>query len=146
MLALVDAETRGTIVELGAGWGGLARALARRCPHARVRALEVSLVPFAFAWLVQRARPLANLPIERAHFTTRALDDADVIVAYLWTGGMRALASARLKDGARVVASTFALPEHTPETTVRAKDAYASPVYRYRVAAPRQEAPAARDA
>ncbi len=58
MLALVPADTRGVIYELGAGWGGFAVRLAWRCPAARVIAYELSPLPFivakALQWLSRR--------------------------------------------------------------------------------------------
>ncbi|MBL8956851.1 MAG: class I SAM-dependent methyltransferase [Myxococcaceae bacterium] len=133
MLELVPGDTAGTVYELGSGWGGFARALARRCPNARVVGVEASLVPWAFAALLQRVRPAKNLRFVRGDFFAEPLHEADVLVCYLFTGAMQALATrVRPKPGAVLISSTFALPGHTPETTVRAKDLYASPVYRYR--------------
>jgi len=133
MLELVPADATGTVYELGSGWGGLARALARRCAGAQVVAVEASLVPWAFSALVQRVSPLSNLRIVRGDFFEQPLGDADVLVCYLFTGGMQALAErVKLKPGAVLVTSTFALPGRAADDTVRARDLYASPVYRYR--------------
>ncbi len=133
MLELTPADASGTVYELGCGFGGLARALARRCPKAHVVGVEASLVPWAFAALVQRVRPLPNLRIVRGDFFAQPLGEADVLVCYLFTGGMQQLAQrVSLKRGAVLISSTFALPGRTADATVRAKDLYASPVYRYR--------------
>jgi hypothetical protein len=84
--------------------------------------------------VVQRLMPLPNLSFVRGDFHAQRLGDADVLVCYLFTGGMRALAErGGFKPGARLVSSTFALPGRTAESTVRARDLYASPVYRYRL-------------
>jgi hypothetical protein len=134
LLELVPAETHGLVYELGSGWGGLARALARRCPNARIVGIEAALLPWAFSAVMQRLAPLPNLSFVRGNFHGQPLADADVLVCYLFTGGMRALAErASFKKGALLISSTFALPGHTAESTVRARDLYASPVYRYRL-------------
>lgn len=133
MLELTPADATGTVYELGSGWGGLARALARRCPKAQVIAVEASRVPWAFSALLQRVRPLPNLRIVRGDFFEQPLADADVLVCYLFTGGMQKLAErVKLKSGAVLVSSTFALPGRVADDTVRASDLYSSPVYRYR--------------
>ena len=133
MLELVPADTTGTVYELGSGWGGLARALAKRCPRATVIGVEASWVPWAVSRLVQRLSPLPNLRLERGDFFVEPLHEADVLVCYLFRGGMQALSErVKLKPGAVLVSSTFALPGREAADTVRAKDLYASPVYRYR--------------
>ena len=123
----------GTVYELGSGWGGLARALARRCPQAQVVGVEASRVPWMFSALVQRVAPVPNLRFVRGDFFAQPLAEADVLVCYLFTGGMRQLSErVKLKPGAVLISSTFALPGRTASETVRAKDLYSSPVYRYR--------------
>jgi hypothetical protein len=122
-----------TIYELGCGWGGLARALARRFPSSRVIAVEASFVPWAMTALMQRLQKLPNLEVVRGSFWAHPLGEADVLVCYLWTGGMRELAERlHMKPGAVLISATFALPGRTADDTVRARDLYASPVYRYR--------------
>ena len=69
----------------------------------------------------------------RGSFWAHPLGEADALVCYLYTGGMTELAQRlRLKAGAVLISATFALPGRTPSDTVRAKDLYGSPVYRYR--------------
>jgi hypothetical protein len=130
MLSLCPEDTRGTVYELGSGWGGLARALARRCPQAQIIGVEAALLPWAFSRLVLALAPLPNLELRRADFFTLPLDGASLAVCYLFTGAMQQL-SARLAPATRVVTSTFALPGRTPAQTVRADDLYRTPVYRY---------------
>ena len=141
MLELVP-QTASTIYELGCGWGGLARALAKRFPSARVIAVEASLVPWAMTWAMQRIQKLPNLEVVRGSFWQHPLGEADALVCFLYTGGMRELAErVRMKPGAVLISATFALPGHTPEETVRAKDLYGSPVYRYRGLSPPGDSP-----
>jgi trans-aconitate methyltransferase len=132
MMSLVPSSAA-TLYELGCGWGGLARAMARRFPSARVIAVEASLVPWAMTAALQRLQHIPNLEVVRGSFWSQPLGEADVLVCYLWTGGMQELAARlRLKPGAVLISATFALPGATAEQTVRADDLYRSPVYRYR--------------
>ena len=131
IVELCPRELEGTAYELGSGWGGLARAVARRCPKAQVIGVEAAFLPWAFSALVQRVAPLPNLRFVRGSFWSHPLGEADLLVCYLFTGGMRQLAERlRLKPGAVLVSSTFALPGHTAADMVKASDLYGSPVYR----------------
>jgi hypothetical protein len=131
MLGLCPPETTGIVYELGSGWGGLARALARRCPQARVIGIEAAFVPWAFSRVVLAVAPIANLSFERGSFFDRDLGSASLCVCYLFTGAMQRL-SERLAPTTTVVTSTFALPGRPADVTVRADDLYRTPVYRYR--------------
>jgi hypothetical protein len=133
MLAMVPPMTQGEVHELGCGWGGLALALARHCPRARVIAWEASLLP----WLVSRlrARGVANLEVRRGDFLEGDLARAEVLVCYLFTGGMRALAGklSRERSGEAVclVTNTFAVHGWPPAETVTVDDLWRTRVYRY---------------
>jgi hypothetical protein len=133
MVAMVPADVRGEVHELGCGWGGLAIALARRCPKAHVIAWEASLVP----WLVSslRACGIQNLEVRRGDFLRADLSRAEVLVCYLFTGGMRALAEklSRERAGTPVclVSNTFSVHGWTPADTVTVEDVFRTRVYRY---------------
>lgn len=134
MLAQLPPEVDGTIYELGAGWGGLALALARSQPKARVIAMEASWVPWAFSVLRVALTGVPNLEVRRGDFFATDLSHAQVVVTYLFTGAMARLAtklSTELKPGAYVVSQTFALPSWQPRHTEKANDLYRTPVYRY---------------
>jgi 16S rRNA A1518/A1519 N6-dimethyltransferase RsmA/KsgA/DIM1 with predicted DNA glycosylase/AP lyase activity len=118
------------VLELGSGWGGLARALARRCPKAQVIGIEAAFVPWAFSRLVQALAPLPNLTLRRADFLSQPLDQASLAVCYLFTGAMQRL-SERLSPGTLIVSSTFALPGRAAAQTLRADDLYRTPIYLY---------------
>src|SRR3990170_3851302 len=51
MLAALPDELTGTVAELGAGWGGLAFAVAGRHPRARIIAYELSPLPWLVLWV-----------------------------------------------------------------------------------------------
>jgi SAM-dependent methyltransferase len=124
-------ESPGVIVELGSGWGGLARAAARRFPLARVTGLEMSPVP----WLVSRLLRRRNTQFLRRDFFSFPLHDADVVLCYLTNPLMAKLApklKAELKPGARVVSSTFFIEGWEPETVEDVKGLWTTRIFVYR--------------
>jgi phospholipid N-methyltransferase len=135
MLERVDPETAGTIVELGAGWGGLALQLAKRCPKAQVIAFEASLVPALFCRFRFSLSKADNVTVRHQDFMRCDLSSSQLLVCYLFRGGMQALErklKQELPPGAQLISLTFALP-NTPHTRVDyASDLYRSPVYEYR--------------
>lgn len=137
-LTLVPQDAAGDWHELGAGFGGLAVAVARARPAVRVIAWEAALVP----WLCLRARLAVlgprNVVARRADFFAGALREAKGVLCYLYPGAMKRLGpklSAELPPGTPVVSHTFALPDWVAERTAVAPDLYRTPVYRYRAPA-----------
>jgi hypothetical protein len=129
----------GELHELGAGWGGLALALARRCPQATVLAWEISLVPVVVLSLRARASGLHNLQPRWGDFMKADLRRAQAVVCYLFTGGMERLAPklhTELPEGALILSNTFALRGWAPEEVTQVADLYRTRVYRYRVKRP----------
>ena len=135
LLALLPAEQAGLVLEMGSGFGGLARALAEQHPQATVVGYERSPLP----WLVSRLwlvlRPQANLRFVRADFRSAPLGEARTVVCYLVGPAMKALApllAKRLSPGAAVLSCVFALPGWLPIDRGQSADIYGSPVYLYR--------------
>lgn len=138
LLSLVETDLHGTILELGAGWGTLAFALADRCPRAKVVACELSPLPFAVCWLRQRLAPRLNLELRRQDFFQASFTGASLVVCYLFPGAMSRLApklAAELAPGARIVSHTFALRGWSPLRTLVVEDLYRTPIYLYEVPA-----------
>ena len=136
LLALVPAGLSGTVVDMGSGFGGLARALARHCPAATVVGYERSPLPWLVSRLWQALWPLPNLQLCRADFRTAPLEGARLAVCYLGRPAMAALApcfAARLGPGALVLCHTFALPGWRPVATATAGDLYRSSLFLYRL-------------
>jgi hypothetical protein len=123
------------VYELGSGWGGLARRLARSLSASHVRGFELSSIPYGWSSLVNRLRRHANLEISRADFFGASLHDADIVVCYLYTGAMARLKEkfeCELRPGTMVISNTFAVPGWAPAEVVRLNDWYRTPVYVYR--------------
>lgn len=138
LLSLLPAETEGTVLELGSGWGTLAFALADHCPRARVVAYELSPLPYAFSRLRQRLAPRRNLQLVRADFFGASFSEASTVVCYLFPGAMTRLAprlSTELAPGTRILSHTFALRGWKPLRTLVVDDLYRTPLYLYEVPA-----------
>jgi len=131
-----DEKTDGRIMELGSGWGHVTAALARAFPSARVMGVENSLVPYGVACCLKWLWPRKNLHFRRADIFRVPLDEADVVVCYLFPGAMNRLKGKILRecgDGCRVVSHTFALAGWTAARQIRLGGLWNSRVYLYRV-------------
>ena len=136
MLAMLPGEVAGPIYELGSGWGGLARSLARRYPSVAVRGFEVSVLPWLVSRAVRAAVGPANLSFACKNFHTADLTDAALVVCYLPGPAMEKLRpklEAELPPGALILSNTFALRGWQAIDTRTAPDMYRSQVYLYRV-------------
>jgi Methyltransferase small domain len=134
ILSLIERDCAGIIVELGAGWGGLALALAKHCPGASVVAIEASLFPALFCRLRFALSGQPNVAFKRADFYTVDLSRAETVVCYLFRGAMEKLEpkfSRELQAGARVISHTFSMYHRPYHKVVRASDLYASKIYLY---------------
>jgi len=132
---MIDGLAPAVVYELGAGWGGLALALARRFPGARVVAVEASPLP----WMVCRLRAALsgpdNLEVRLGDALKAELADADLAVCFLCPPAMAKLAPRLdevLRPGAHVLSNSFALPGWTPAREARVDDLHRSAVYLYR--------------
>jgi hypothetical protein len=137
LLELLPPDTRGTVLDLGSGWGTLAFAVADRCPRARVVAYELSWLPWLFSRLRQRLFPRPNLDLYRGDFFTDAsFRDATCVITYLSPRIMTRLADrfeTELPVGARILSHTFGLRGWKPVRQERLQDLYRTPVYLYEV-------------
>lgn len=135
MLELLPDRIEGPIYELGSGWGGLARALARRYPGAPVRGFEVSVLPWAWSRLWRLLGGPANLTVALANFHGADLSDAALVVCYLPGPAMEKLRpklEAELPEGALVLSNTFALAGWRAAREKTVPDIHQSRVYLYR--------------
>lgn len=129
-------KIQGTVYELGCGWGGLAFLLALRYPESEVKAYEVSPIPWLYTYLLQRFYRLENMTLYWKDFFLDSLEDASLVVCYLYPGAMERLRKKfekELKPGTLVVSNTFAIPEWEPEEVIKVNDFYRTKVYIYRM-------------
>lgn len=130
MVGLVPPQFEGEVHELGAGWGGLACAVARRCPKARVIAWERSPVPFLVLLISVRLRRLANVEPRWADFWSQPPSAGAGVVCYLYPHAMSRL-EPQLRQCAFVVTSTFGFRGWKEAEKQVVDDLYRTPVYRY---------------
>ncbi|MGE0198488.1 MAG: SAM-dependent methyltransferase [Simkaniaceae bacterium] len=133
LLSLLPDLEEGTIVELGSGWGNLIFPLAKKYSKCKVIGYENSPIPYIFSSLLNHA---PNLKILRQDFFEKSLQDADLVVCYLYPKGMEQLKSKfekELRPGTKVVSHTYEIPGWTPHETIEADDLRCSKIYLYEV-------------
>lgn len=131
---LARKKISGNIYELGSGWGTLAFALAKQYAHCNVIGYENSIVPYLFSQICNLFTGCRNLKMVCKDFYATPLNDADLVVCYLYTGAMEKLRTKferELKKGAIVVSHTFAVPYWRPVEEIVVDDIYRTKVYLY---------------
>lgn len=124
----------GVILDLGSGWGTLARAIAKKYPEAQVNGIEISWIPFLFSVLYNKLDPCKNLHFIRQDFFQYDCSKANLIVCYLYVGAMEKLGEKfanELEEGTLIISHTFALPGVVPFKVFYVNDLYHTPVYFY---------------
>ena len=137
MLESIPLDTKGIIYELGSGWGSIALPLSSRFPNCIIRAYEISPIP----WLVSVTinylfNSNKNLIIHRKDFYNCSLQDASVVVCYLYPGAMNKLKfkfETELKPGTIIISNTFAIPGWTPNSVYELNDIYKTKIYLYKL-------------
>ncbi|MGD8833893.1 MAG: methyltransferase [Desulfobacteraceae bacterium] len=131
---LARKKINGNIYELGSGWGTLAFALAKQYAQCNVIGYENSIVPYMFSQVRHLFTDCENLKLVCKDFYTTPLNDADLVVCYLYTGAMVKLRNKfenELKKGAIVVSHTFAIPHWIPAEEIVVDDMYRNKIYLY---------------
>jgi 16S rRNA A1518/A1519 N6-dimethyltransferase RsmA/KsgA/DIM1 with predicted DNA glycosylase/AP lyase activity len=140
MLSLIP-DGKGTLCELGAGWGTLAMPMAKRFKSSQVIAIELSPVPWLFMKLRQILFARPNLEIIRANFLTHPLpNDVRVVVFYMHPQMLtkaRPVLERALSPGTLVISNVFEIPGWEPEAVHKLEDSFCPQVYVYHV--PEQE-------
>lgn len=134
LLEQLPKTQEGTIFELGSGWGSLAFPLSKKYRNCQVIAYENSPVPYLFSALLNHA---PNLKIMWQDFFEKSLQDASMVVCYLFPKGMERLKAKfekELRPGTLIVSHTFAIPGWEPKEVIETDDLYASKIYFYEVA------------
>ncbi len=127
---------RGSIVDLGSGWGGVGFVMAKRYPNHPVIGFEVSFLP----WVISRLRLMFfsqdNLTFQRTDFMQANLASAALAICYLAPESMTAIGdklNRQMAVGALVLANTFSIREWRELDRKTAADMYRSPVYLYEI-------------
>ncbi|MCB1119483.1 MAG: class I SAM-dependent methyltransferase [Chlamydiia bacterium] len=128
VVQLARKHAEGPIIDCGSGFGTLVKALAKKTPHP-VIGYELSPIPYLISRLFTWHQP--NVTLHRQNFLTAPLDDASVIVCYLYPGGMATLLP-KLPSNTWVISHAFALPNTTPQDVITVDDAWGTKIYLYR--------------
>lgn len=136
---LLPNHLNGTIYDLGSGWGTLVIPLAGRYPDCPVIGFETSPLPYWMSVLrlkfFKTCSHLSNVQFVKSDFFSANLEDASLIVCYLYPGAMKKLKSkfeAELKPGTWVISNTFAVPGWKEERVLGAADLYHTKIYLYK--------------
>jgi hypothetical protein len=133
ILDLIPGNAGERFAELGSGWGTLALAVTRQRPEVQVVAYELSFLPWLWSIGLARLVGRRNIEFVRRDFFDADLDDADVVLCYLFPGAMERLAErlTQLAAGSIILSNTFRLPGWQPDEVVELDDLYRTRVYRY---------------
>ena len=123
----------GAIYEMGCGFGGLARALARSFPERQIEAYEIS--PVVAAWARFWGRPLPNLQVHRADLMAAQPGDAAAVVCYLMSEATQKLGrklDQELSPGSVVLSVVFRFRDRKPQQERSPKGRHSGSIYLYR--------------
>lgn len=120
VLALLDGREAPRVIDIGSGLGGLALALARARPDARVEGVELAPLP----WLASRLRALlagSRVRFLRGDYEKLDFGDYDLVYAYLSPAAMDGLwrkARREMRPGSVLVSYEFAIAGQAPDRVV----------------------------
>lgn len=132
IIKLLASLSTNEIYELGSGWGGLAMQIAKTFPKTKVIAYEASPIPWLWSFCVAKIKGIKNLELIYRDFIQEDLNNAEVIVCYLYPKGMKLLQE-KLKKNHTVISNTFAFPEASPTQTLFLDDFSSTRVYFYKI-------------
>jgi len=113
------AKPDGRAVDLGAGFGGPMRALARAHPAGRYRSVEASPVTALICWLL--AVPYRRVSVRWGSLWNCPLGDQDLVYVFLSPAPMERLwtkAKAEMRPGSLLVSNTFPVPGVDPAQVI----------------------------
>lgn len=128
-------KASGKIYELGSGWGTLTYSLAKKFPNIEVVGYEISPVPYLFSKVIAKSCAINNLKLEKKNFLNTSLDEAQLIVCYLYPKGMEQLKvelEKKLSPGTWVISNTFAITGWSPYFVHHVQDLYRTKIYIYK--------------
>jgi hypothetical protein len=139
---LLPTRTNYSMLDLGAGLGGMLAYLSLKYPQGRFHGMEIAPLPFAMAWL-RRFAGKGKFQISRGDFWAHNLAPYDVVYAYLSPVPMSRIwqkACAEMSPGSCFISNTFAVPGVEPLKIIELDDFHNSRLYVYRMPARMAEA------
>ncbi|MDR0578571.1 MAG: methyltransferase [Candidatus Accumulibacter sp.] len=134
LAGLLAGESAGKIVDLGAGAGGLACALARALKDVHISCVENSYLPWAIGFL--RAARLPNCHWRLGSLWDVSLAEYGVAYAFLSPAPMSRLwlkVKSEMRPGALFISNSFPVPEVEASAEIEVGDARKTRLYCYRL-------------
>lgn len=123
-----------TVLDLGSGWGGLARDISRTLKTVQVTAMELSLLPHIYSRIISFFCGYKKISHSRNNFLKNKLKSRTIYVCYLSGPVMKKLRhrfeTDLPKDGL-LISIAFAMPAWTPQRVEYAGAKLCTPVYVY---------------
>lgn len=120
----------GALLDVGSGWGGLARRMARQFPERSVAGVEPLLIPYCFSVLVQKLLGPSNLSFRWGYARAQDAEGAAAVVLYLGPKATRRVAPLFLGQ-CLLVSAFFKLPDREANFTHVEDDPLRSSVFVY---------------
>lgn len=133
LAGMLQRDSPGTLLDLGAGLGSLLCPLARRFPEMRFTGIENAPLTWLIGWL--RTRRYPNIQWRWGSFWEVDLARFDMVYAFLSPAPMLALwekARAEMRPGAYLISNSFIVPDVEPESAVETGGAANRVLYVYR--------------
>ena len=131
-----ELSVRGTVIELGSGWGSLGFPLAKKFPDIHIIGYENSPAPYLFCEGMNLIYQRKNISFILGNFFRDSFGGADAVVCYLHREAMTKLKpkmERELRPGCFVISNTFAVPGWKPLKIIEVNDIYRTKVYLYKI-------------
>jgi hypothetical protein len=122
--------------DLGSGWGGMGRLLAKAFPDRRIQCVELSIIPYLASRLISQTMSSKSIQYHRMNFQNYPLEGKAAYICYLSGPVMKKLSShfdEKLRSGNIVISIAFAIPGWTPVRVEYVQSAIPAPVYVYEI-------------
>lgn len=124
------------IYELGSGWGSIVFPLAKKFPLSQITGYENSHIPFFYSFIRKFLTQTPNVTLKNQDFFQAPLDDADIIICYLYSKGMTKLyqkLTAEENSKTTLISIAFAIPGIEADQIIQSTDFYRTKIYVYTV-------------
>ncbi len=122
------------IYDLGSGWGGFCRKLARAFPKAEVKGFEISPIPYWVSRLRRITSFRRSYSITKQNIFTTDVSQADIIICYLSPYHMERFKDEilpRMKKGSLLYSQGFPLKNHEADAEIKTPFSLEGKIYRY---------------
>lgn len=124
------------ITDLGSGWGGMGRLIARNFPDCRIDCVELSVIPYIASKIISKLLNYNLLQYHRLNIHEYPIDKDTLYITYLSGPLMKELShnlSKRGAEGIVIISIAFALPGWNPVRVEYVNSALHAPIYVYEI-------------